>query len=221
MAFSDDLLQLDRPLSEGEEILTMPAKRQWPWNQSLSSYKKHETKAGLYLVRPHNRNGSVFTSSAIGSVKSWKDIHLGEGFFLEQTFTQNYKGSILQGSMAKRRLYSRELNLGSDIYVTYAVDKSGVPAMCRILYQMILPDQDIKNVYFEAYREKLSKKSEVQISGPHISTNLDGFVKEEGSRIDLEATLENLADKISSPEYDPEDIMGLFNYDYIKQQLLH
>ena len=61
MSFLDDLLTLDAPLEEGQQLVTFP--RTWrnnlPWNAQPFCYKAHQTKAGLYVVLRHDADGRV------------------------------------------------------------------------------------------------------------------------------------------------------------------
>lgn len=65
MTILEDLLEFEKPLSEGVILRTSNSPKKSFWDKFRKSpaerchYKYHRTKAGLYVVLPHNSDGSL------------------------------------------------------------------------------------------------------------------------------------------------------------------
>ena len=223
MSFLDDLLTLDAPLEEGQQLVTFP--RTWrnnlPWNAQPFCYKAHQTKAGLYLVLPHNKDSSLFThypQKELGKTKQLKvpDFSL-DVFSLEQVSTKKGKELVFESLLSRSRFHN-QTQTGVKISYSYGISSEGLPIHLQIDYNLTLHRDDYRKVSFEVYRHKGFEG--VSAKGPKIEDNLD-IPYRDFWPTNYDATLQNLVELISEEELGPMQFYPLLSLNYVEQHLLH
>ncbi|MBU0470645.1 MAG: hypothetical protein KKA62_04765 [Nanoarchaeota archaeon] len=247
MSFLDDLLEFKEPLDKGTKLYLPGWKEKsffrkgrefFTGKKEPDEYRSHLTKGNLRLILPHNRNKTVYQASHKNVLdkdlffrsKKWNGkIDLGHGFNLEETIEKmNEDNKIILGSKIKKTVYSEELNLGVNIYVSYSVSLPLLPSESeRIeIYHLSLKSEftnlkkgDIREISVEVFRDQNSKFG--MGKGPEIITNIDIYPEiPEESIVDYDQTLGNMV-TILNKNISSEQMIVLFNADYLETVLLH
>lgn len=226
MSFLDNLLTLDEPLDQGKDIIVFP--RTWrrliPWSKERPfSYRAHKTRAGLYVVIPHHKDGSLFLEKDEKKKKENKKWPLGkysvDGFNLAETsLKEEDKTIILSSSIRKELDYEmfKHLDFSTNFSVEYTVNEQAVPLDCKISYSIVLSQKHFKEVKYRVLRNSTGG---INSYGPRVETNMTPFEKEPDHYVDNEATLENLVGIVL--RQNTEELYSLFNLSYVEQRLLH
>src|SRR3989344_2949563 len=222
MSFLDNLLTLKNPLEEGQQLLTFP--RTWrshlPWNTQPFCYKAHKTKGGLYVVLPHHHDGSLFLKhpkkefvQTPHAPYAWID----NIFFLQQTFAGYKKDSrsrekqeLILSSKVARSNISTYPQAVSTVSFSYEVTEKAVPRSLHIEYGLVLDHYFFTKAQFDIYKNLANGRA--YAVGPKVITNVAPF--EKSPLIDHEATLENLVELISLPEFKLDDFFHILNFAY-------
>ncbi len=223
MSFLENLLALENPLDAGREILRFP--RTWrdclPWNNRPFCYKAHQTKGGLYLVLPHDKEGSLFLNYPKEEFVEAKDYYYPypsiDLFYVERVLTRRDK-DLSFASLVSRDTFHSETKTAVKISVSYGVTSQAVPIGLRVYYTMLLHQHHYKEVLFEVFRDSIT--GTISARGPRIKTNV--HLPREGQWLtNHDATLENLVDLITEKELGPEQFSPLLTDAYVVQHTLH
>ncbi|MDP3698611.1 MAG: hypothetical protein Q8R47_03415 [Nanoarchaeota archaeon] len=224
MSFLEKLMNWDRSLQDGKEIVRLP--RTWrnnlPWNAQPFCYKTHQTQAGLYAVLPYKEDGSLFLKyppSKIERIQTWPayDHHVGNSFYLQETQVKTKGEYFYLGSKVSRSSFHNETKIKSTISVAYSIRGDGALDSLRIYYDLLLHKKHFKKVWFEVYRNHAINILDAK--GPMIKTNLNASSAKIG--VNYDATLENVVNLLLPEELGPEQFRPLFTLDYLELHTLH
>ncbi len=221
MSFLDNLLTLENPLHKGTQILTFPRSlRTYLFGPDKPfCYKAHQTKAGLYLVLPHTKKGSVFLNYPHEGFTETKNFHHPhtylDSFYVEQTMTKREK-RLSFASQVSKVIVHPETQTNLKISVSYGMAEEGKPFRLRLHYTLLFEQGHYKMVLFDIYRNQGTKQ--IMARGPEIKTNM---TRKDFFPVDYEATLENLVNLITMPEIGPEQFSLLLTDSYVALHTLH
>ena len=234
MSFLDNLLTLAAPLEQGQQLITFP--RTWrnylPWNNQPFCYKAHQTKAGLYVVLPHDHDGSLFLKHPkkefVQDPQSPSECLLDNIFFLQETFTKSPKLSskqkgnkqseeLILGSTISRHNFSSQPYATSTISISYGVTAKAVPTFLRISYELVSDKYFFTKAQFNVYKNLANGRA--YAVGPQVTTNIAPFHKMQ--LVNYDTTLENFVELVSDPDFSLDQFFSLLNFDYLEQHVLH
>ncbi len=223
MSFLDNLLTLENPLERGEEVLRFP--RTWrnslPWNKKPFCYKAHQTQGGLYLILPHNKDGSLFLhypKEEFAETKNFYYPYPSIGlFYVKQVLTKRDK-DLSFASQVSRDTFHPETKTATQISVSYDVNSEAVPIGLHVQYTMLLHQTHYKKVSFEVSRDRVT--GTISARGAHIGTNLN-LPRKSSWLTNHDPSLENLVNLITEKELGPEQLFPLITDDYVELHTLH
>jgi len=102
----------------------------------------HQTRAGLYVVLPHNADKSLFVYPGKGEVcqeKDWEEFnHTSNDFMISKTYQKRKEGKpMTYASTLSKIQYDSKSQMGVKIDVSYICSQQGKVSSLRIGYDLI------------------------------------------------------------------------------------